>query len=559
MGKQRHGDLDSGHKGDSLFGGALKIVNNILFTLLATGVLVLSDLSFRAYKGNLPLRFEGEDLYELIGLVFLMSLLSTRMKRFMAFAFIMFLSFIQMVHIVFYGTMIFPFEIWLGFTQAGEIADTLKVLYTSAIAPLGIISIFSVCLFWLIKKMDGKLLGFRYTGIVILIILSLPAIRSYFVNHNFGKQPRVNEHTVRAMIGSLSYFSGRVLPAKLSRPTYAKEKHPVLENADVNANIIFVLGESLRYDHMSLYGYKRKTTPLLDGMVDDKNFIFRKAVSAGVSTDTAVPSIFNVVEGEGAYEKLYTSNTCLFTLARSAGFATHFMSAQGENYLKHIYNYICPGDMDTYYNGSMTTGDYNNGVMDMELFKNLEQIDFSKNNFIVLQQRGSHAPYSKRYTPEFEKFKNKKGDSFRVTMNNEYDNSVLYTDAFLKKVFKFVKSHAGKKPLYVVFTSDHGESLGEDEYYFHAHIHETLFRVPFIFYGVNGEAEVMNMIKSLPQFPRHYDISQILVSLMGYKRTYVYNGTGVHYVSGADMNGFAGYMTVEVKDGKIVEIKKFFD
>jgi len=86
--------------------------------------------------------------------------------------------------------------------------------------------------------------------------------------------------------------------------------------------------------------------------------------------------------------------------------------------------------------------------------------------FITVQLSGSHWNYASRYPEEFTKFnptqkKNAKIDQASCTKEeliNSYDNSILYTDFFLANLIDLLKN----KNAFLIFASDHGESLGEN-------------------------------------------------------------------------------------------------
>jgi KDO II ethanolaminephosphotransferase len=104
----------------------------------------------------------------------------------------------------------------------------------------------------------------------------------------------------------------------------------------------------------------------------------------------------------------------------------------------------------------------------------------------VLHTKGSHFSYTSRYPREFAKFQPEcsgvDGACSKQTMINSYDNSILYTDTFLKSL---MTSLANKKAV-LIYTSDHGETIEENR-----HFHATpkplappeQFDVPLIFWA----------------------------------------------------------------------------
>jgi len=94
---------------------------------------------------------------------------------------------------------------------------------------------------------------------------------------------------------------------------------------------------------------------------------------------------------------------------------------------------------------------------------------------IVLHSMGNHGPaYYKRYPKVFEVFtpvcqSNRLEQCSAEEINNAYDNAILYTDYFLSKVIALLKRNDAKFETAMLYFSDHGESLGENNMYLHGY------------------------------------------------------------------------------------------
>ncbi len=93
---------------------------------------------------------------------------------------------------------------------------------------------------------------------------------------------------------------------------------------------------------------------------------------------------------------------------------------------------------------------------------------------VVLHQRGSHGPlYSLRYPPEFEVYrpvcrKEFLHDCQTEELVNAYDNTIYYTSHMLAQTLELLKRLSDRYNTALFFTSDHGESLGENGVYLHS-------------------------------------------------------------------------------------------
>jgi lipid A ethanolaminephosphotransferase len=95
------------------------------------------------------------------------------------------------------------------------------------------------------------------------------------------------------------------------------------------------------------------------------------------------------------------------------------------------------------------------------------------NHLIVLHQMGSHGPAYhrrapekfKRYTPTCDTAELRKCSTVAVV--NSYDNSIAYTDHVLADAIRFLQSQSARYDTALLYVSDHGESLGENNLFLH--------------------------------------------------------------------------------------------
>ena len=87
-------------------------------------------------------------------------------------------------------------------------------------------------------------------------------------------------------------------------------------------NYILIIGESMRKDYMSLYGFPLKTTPFLERV---KGTVFENYYSAAPNTQ---PSLQHTLYRAEKGETVYTDN--IISLAKKAGVKTYWISNQGK-------------------------------------------------------------------------------------------------------------------------------------------------------------------------------------------------------------------------------------
>lgn len=98
--------------------------------------------------------------------------------------------------------------------------------------------------------------------------------------------------------------------------------------------------------------------------------------------------------------------------------------------------------------------------------------NITKDTLIILHTMGSHGPtYFKRYPDKFKKFEPacdtaNLQDCTQEQIINTYNNTIVYTDYIVASVIETLKKHNELQSL-MLYVSDHGESLGENNIYLH--------------------------------------------------------------------------------------------
>ena len=469
------------------------------------------------------------------------------------YSFILISALVQYIHFNYYGTWIFPLEYLLFFTKFRETMQTFTTVLEITVAPIIIITLSAVLIFKLIDMMDKRRVGVPYLTVVLIFFLIFIPARVFIDDHSKkGARPNMEVSPFINTVETLGYFLGRVVPQKLSNSSGLEQSvtdmSPILRDRP-DINIVVMMGESLTTKPMSLYGANDATTPHLDKLKNDKNFLYQIAFASGVMTDISLPSFFNITYQPDSTPQIISTNSCLFKMAKLNGFETHFYSAQCRDGLSNVKSYMCTKWIDNYSDGTDTSGDIKIDAQDDVLLKQLNAIDLSKANFIVLHQVGSHTPFKLRYPEEFDIFEHHDGDRFDLS---EYKNSILYTDHIISQVVQILQQKS-KKPTYLFFTSDHGEGI--DEHSGHGHLEDqNQYEVPFIMYEINTDNTLEYELRN-QTYTSHFEIAKLIAKSLGYDTSNLREYNGEHIVCGRDITGVAGYLKIKVEDDNITALK----
>lgn len=234
---------------------------------------------------------------------------------------------------------------------------------------------------------------------------------------------------------------------------------------------VVVVGETARAANFSLNGYGRLTNPELSRVPDLVNF--KKMQSCGTATGISLPCLFSSLGRENFTSSRAQSQEGLLDVLRHAGFQV----------LWRDNNSGCKGVCDrvTYEDVSQpVAGDplcNNEECYDERLLRGLPELirTGTGDMVVVLHQKGSHGPaYSKRYPQQFNVFGPvcttiELGKCSRQSIVDAYDNTIRYTDYVLKQAIDLL-AHAAREDgvdTALMYFSDHGESLGENNFYLH--------------------------------------------------------------------------------------------
>ena len=290
--------------------------------------------------------------------------------------------------------------------------------------------------------------------------------------------------------------------------------------------VVFIIGETTRWDHMGIFGYERNTTPRL---AQEKNLAAFRGYSCDTATKLSLRCMF-VREGgaeENPQRTLKEQN--VFSVLGQLGFKTDLYAMQSE-----MWFYSNTMAENIAYREQIGAEPRNRGknVDDMllitEMQQSLQPTDDDGKRLIILHTKGSHFNYTQRYTREYAQWKpecvNVDSGCSKAEMINSFDNSVTYVDHFITKVFDQLRD----KKAIVFYAADHGESINERE-----HLHGTprkmappeQFRVPMMVWMSDKYLEDPDHAKAFAHLKqeadmkvprRHVELYDTILGCLGY-------------------------------------------
>lgn len=311
-----------------------------------------------------------------------------------------------------------------------------------------------------LRKSLALLACFATVLIGFNLAMGLIAPRYYFYeawNNSFGAGSRT---VFGYLFNKISYS-----------PPIRENVPPLSPNSRPPNNIVLVLDESVRGDHLSINGYARETTPFLDDLAR-RNALHNWGITAAAST-RSVESFQYIITGvtpdePGDIWKTVSTSPTILQYAKAANYRTYYLDGQGNDY------WGGGGDDLKYVDILLGTKYFDpQGDKEWEIDKQIgiktqEIISRSTGNFILIFKRGSHTPYNRNFPPGSETwhptsktFAHNLLNMDLETFINTYDNSVKYN---LESFFRALVLESGVLPdrTVILYTSDHGQTLSED-------------------------------------------------------------------------------------------------
>ncbi len=268
------------------------------------------------------------------------------------------------------------------------------------------------------------------------------------------------------LIGSVMFLSGDIPRARSEFKGSRVHKIPYEARRTGGEEVhVLVVGESVRRDSWSVYGYARPTTPYLSTLRNEAIFL-QNAKSDANLTEWAVPIILTGMTPENFAIGAVRGN--LLDLAKEAKYTTAWLVNQDIGISTTVGvdpdHLVFPPDFNANINGRHTLDEALLPAFRREAGR------AGGARFIGIHMMGSHWEYYRRYPPNFRRFGSAKDvdglSMVSVLLNQKnvesavidaYDNTVLYTDWFLEQIIEQVR--ALNVPATVTYFPDHGEDL----------------------------------------------------------------------------------------------------
>jgi hypothetical protein len=314
-----------------------------------------------------------------------------------------------------------------------------------------------------------------------------------------------------------------------------------LSNGVRRKNLVFILVDALRPDHMEQYGYDRKTTPNLTRMSREHSTrVMQEVHSTCADTACSVFSLFSsTFPGHFAAHPFMLHHV----LWRN-GYHIHLILSGDKTYFYSRKQYY--GDVDTFYDGTEAPGYYlNDDQLVIDKLATMPRFDGNPVMFhfhlmsahILRKRDDGHGPFQpeQRYL-----FPNSQdtgpGGEVLPGPRNFYDNGVVRADDVIGQLMTLLKQKGYLEDALVVITADHGESLGEHGLYHHANsVREEVLHVPLVLFAYGRPLQTPNPART---FASQVDIAPTILRELGIPQPSSWVGRPLQLSQNVDISFF---------------------
>ncbi len=286
------------------------------------------------------------------------------------------------------------------------------------------------------------------------------------------------------------------------------------DNNNQKPNIILIVIDTLRPDHLSCYGHNRKTSPNIDSIAQ-KGVTFLNHFSTSSITMTSTASIFTGLlpyKHMAAFpHPIKPRALTISELLKTIGYTT--VGFIGNVQVSKEFGF--GRGFDTYYEEEVT--DKVNNVKDAKIVLTIPYLDRNiadksmswlrenqdKNFFMYIHFLGGHHPYKsyqpfKDYFIDGDKYENQidffnlldekytdslfsKFPDLLEIFNAIYDNKIRQIDSYIGEIYNTLKEVELLNNTLLIITSDHGEEFYEHGSFYHgATLFEEVIKVPLV-------------------------------------------------------------------------------
>ncbi|MBD3169638.1 MAG: sulfatase-like hydrolase/transferase [candidate division Zixibacteria bacterium] len=283
---------------------------------------------------------------------------------------------------------------------------------------------------------------------------------------------------------------------------------PVMNTLD-KPNVLLIIVDTLRADHLGYNGYALNTSPNIDSLAAE-GVVFKNAYSQSGWTFPSFASIYTSLHAKDHGiirwgNQLDSSFVTLAEVLQDNDYTTYA-------YPSHIGLDVISGMAQgfDYYHRGVYEIDQPHDRITSPIVHGLVKADLDSIQepfFMMAHYFDPHSVY--KHHPKFD---------FGNTPIQKYDSEIAFTDMYIGKLFDELKTRGLYDDMMIVFIADHGEEFLDHGSILHNQLYNEVLKVPFIVKAPNLKHKIVHT--NVDQL----DVAPTILGLMGVKAPQQFQG-----------------------------------
>lgn len=391
-----------------------------------------------------------------------------------------------------YWGRVISWELMKGYaTHLPQLAETLGVSLSLAVAALALLYAALLAITWFCARLDwAPAIARRIPGRILWIGTSAAGVMVTIGFYNFLAEPPTRLYepvslTLFPSDGAWGLQGHAIDPlsvARLDRMADEVRASYIAPNGADRKNLVLIVADALRPDHMGVYGYERDTTPTLSRLA--RAGTVRKAPRVHAVCTSSACGLVGLASSKFVHE-FHPRAITLHEVLKRYGYRIHLIL--GGDHTNFYGLKLAYGAADSYFDGARSRDMNDDRALVAQLagFPDWDgspvMFQFHLMSTHVLGKRDAEAG---RFLPAATYFRSKGRDRDGETVGhgiNYYDNGVAQADAIIQALLQSLAEKGYLRNAVVAITADHGEALGEHGLYMHGNnVREAALRIPFL-------------------------------------------------------------------------------
>jgi hypothetical protein len=320
-----------------------------------------------------------------------------------------------------------------------------------------------------------------------LLVLGYIGVQSASVESPYRDRILLHEPIVSlvANTGGLDDFVGYGIRTRLeAEERNVRAGYPTRQSFE-KKNVVIIMVDSLRADHMQVYGYERPTTPFLTSLLNTGRLKkVETATSMCADTTCGVRATLSSKTLGRQTPQAFKLSDLLF----DQGYQVYFILSGSHRWYSLRESY---GNSLTYYFDGTGSAKYD-WTDDRIIFEGLEKVPaftgtpaFFYFHLMSTHVAGIRQEAYRTYSPAQNWLEANGRELSLSSVTNYYDNGVVQADAIINGIFESLKQKGYLDTSLVVILADHGEALGQRDRSLYGHVndlYQEYIRIPLLIY-----------------------------------------------------------------------------